>query len=128
MTFREEEMYPYVWRDLRARYPAYKGWKICKKCRRKGYESDFVVERRVCGKIQRVVVEVKATCRVSQGHVDQLNRYVRNLSGRNVKIVSKILVIPAGADASIVPYDIEIMYLKSFKCEDDEIVWYQYTS
>jgi len=125
MTFREEEMYPYVRRNLRARYPAHKGWEIYEKDRWNGYEPDFVVERRRRGKIQRVVVEVKATCKVSQDHVDQLNRYVRNLSGRNVKIVSKILAIPAGADTSLVPYDMEIMYLKSFKCEDDEIIWYQ---
>jgi hypothetical protein len=125
MTFREDDMYPYVRKNLRVRYPAYKGWKIYGKDRWDGYESDFTVERKIHGKIQRVIVEVKVTCRVSQTDVDQLNSYVRNFSGGNAKIVEKILVVPSGADTSIVPYDMNVMFLKNFKCENDEIVWYK---
>jgi len=118
MKFREEDMYPYVKRNLRARYPAEDGWEIRKKDRREGYEPDFVVERRKrSGEIERVVVEVKSTCRVSRAHISQLNRYVKNLSGQNVKIIAKILAVPSGADTSEVPDDIDIMYLKAFKCE-----------
>ena len=125
MTWREEDMYPYVLRNLRARYPAYDGWEIYPKDRWKGYEPDFTVERRVGRRIERTVVEVKATCKVTSAHIRQLNRYAKNLSGRNVTIVEKILVVPAGADTSMVPDDIEIMYLRKFGCEDNDIIWYQ---
>lgn len=125
MTWREEDMYPYVWRNLRARFPAYEGWEIYEKDRWKGYEPDFVVERRFRRRIERVVVEVKATCKVSWAHIKQLNMYARNLSGRNVTIVEKILVVPAGADTSTVPDDIEVLYLRKFECENNDIIWYQ---
>jgi len=91
MTWREEDMYPYVWRNLRARFPAYEGCEIYEKDRWKGYEPDFVVERRFRRRIERVVVEVKATCKVTWTHIKQLSIYARNLSGRNVTIVEKIL-------------------------------------
>lgn len=117
MSVREEEMYPYVKKNLRRRFPAYEGWEIYEKDRWEGYEPDFVVERRYRGKIERVVVEVKNVCTVSQSHIEQLNRYAKNLAGGNAVIVAKILVVPAGADASIVPDDIEVMFLKSFTCE-----------
>lgn len=109
-------MYPYVWRNLRNRYPARDGWKIRKEDRRKGYEPDFVVDRYVNGEVERVVVEVKLTCKVDPSHLRQLNRYVRNLSGGNVRIVKKILVVPAGADTTNVPKDVEVMYLRKFTC------------
>lgn len=125
MPWREEEMYPYVKRNLRARYPAFEGWEIFERDRREGYEPDFVVERRRRGKIERAVVEVKATTRVAQSDIDQLNLYVRNLAGRNVKIVEKMLVVPAGSDTSIVPDDIELMFLRNFKCENGDILWYE---
>jgi hypothetical protein len=124
-TFREEDMYPYVKRNLRSKYPVYDGWEIYEKDRWIGYEPDFVVERKCHGKIQRVVAEVKAICKVPHSYIAQLNKYVRNLSGKNIEIVGKILVIPAGADTSGVPYDVKIMYLRSFNCEGKDIVWYK---
>lgn len=124
MSFYEHDMYPYVSKNLRRRYPKHEGWNIYDKDRWSGYEPDFVVERKGL-KIERTIVEVKVTCRVSQSHIDQLNSYVRNLAGGNVKIVEKILVVPSGTDISIVPNDMNIMFLKSFKCESDGIVWYR---
>jgi len=116
MAFTEEDMYPYVRKNLRARYPAYEGWEIRKKDRRKGYEPDFVVDRNINGEVERVVVEVKLTCKVEPSHVRQLNRYVKNLAGGNVRILKKILVVPAGADITNVPRDVEVMFLRAFKC------------
>ncbi|RLI74026.1 hypothetical protein DRO97_06475 [Archaeoglobales archaeon] len=124
-SFREEDMYPYVRRNLRKKFPASAGWNIYEKDRWRGYEPDFVVERRYRGKVERIVVEVKLTCRVTRSHISQLKKYVRNLSGRNAIVKEKILVVPSGSDTSIVPHDVTVIFLKSFKCEDDEIVWYE---
>ncbi len=112
-------------KNLRAEFPAYKGWEIYRKDRWVGYEPDFTVERKVRGKIQRAIVEVKATCNISQAILNQLNSYTKKLSGRGVEIVEKILAVPAGTDTSNVPDDVKIMFLKSFKCEDNKIVWYE---
>lgn len=124
MTWREEDMYPYVRTNLRARYPAHGGWEFCDK-EWAGYKPDFVIQKRRGRKIERVVVEVKATCKVLQSDIGQLNRYARNLSGSKSRIVNKTLVVPSRADTSVVPSDVEIMYFKHFKCEKGDIVWYE---
>jgi len=119
MSVNEFDMYPYVRQNLRARYPLNEGWTIAERERRDSYEPDFVVERKTwSGTIERVVVEVKAECKITAMHIMQLNEYARNLAGKNVRIIKKILVIPTGADASIVPDDIEIMWLREFRCEE----------
>jgi hypothetical protein len=89
----------------------------------------------VRGKITyRVVAEVKLDNYVRQSYIDQLNSYVKNLSGRYVKIQKKILVLPSGIDKSLIDdYNIQsanrnkidVMLLKNFKCEDDGI-WRYY--
>ncbi len=117
MSFTEHEMYNAAYHALRRRYPAMEGWKIYAQDDWGEYRPDFVVERRHKGKIERVVVEVKADCVIAKKYINQLNRYVRNLSGSNVKIVNKILIVPAGTDTSVVPNEIEIIYLRTFLCE-----------
>ena len=72
--------------------------------------------------IERVIVEVKADCYIDLSHVEQLNEYAMYLAGRNVRIMKKILVIPAGARISqpaldlIDEGDIEVVRLRSFTC------------
>lgn len=112
----EFDMYPEVRALLRKRFPASNGWEIKYRERRERYEPDFIVERKVRGVIERVIVEVKAVCKVTEKHVSQINRYARNLAGANVRIVGKILVLPSRADVSIVPMDIKVVYLRKFYC------------
>ncbi|RLG56872.1 MAG: hypothetical protein DRN88_03545 [Candidatus Hydrothermarchaeota archaeon] len=113
----EFDMYPKVKECLRKRFPASDGWEIKHRDRRSSYEPDFVVERRIGGRIERVIVEVKAECKVTRNHISQINEYAKKLAGSNVRIVKKILVVPAHANTSIVPPDIEKIYLKSFYCK-----------
>lgn len=122
--WREDVMYPYVKRNLQASYPARLGWTIIGKDRWNGYEPDFTVERRRKGRVERVVVEVKAAIKAEGSHVDQINKYARNISGGNAVLRNKILVYPSGVDISNIPDDIDVMLLKSFKCNNDGICWY----
>jgi hypothetical protein len=130
-------MYDYVHSNLRKRYPQYQGWEILPQYRcgtDNIYIPDFFVDK-VRGKITyRVVAEVKLDNYVRQSYIDQLNSYVKNLSGRYVKIQKKILVLPSGIDKSLIDdYNIQsanrnkidVMLLKNFKCEDDGI-WRYY--
>ncbi|AEF97311.1 Dna2/Cas4 domain-containing protein [Methanotorris igneus] len=112
--FKEFDMYPYVRRNLRKRYPASKGWVIKERERRGSYEPDFIVERRTKSVIERIVVEVKATPKITENHIKQINRYAKCLAGANVKIKEKILVVPSGAKVSKIPPDIKIHYSKKF--------------
>lgn len=115
----EADMYPYTQVLLRGKYPKKDGWEIYPQdTRGKGtYIPDFVVERLYRTKIYKIPVEVKLECKATQDHIDQLNRYAKGLAGPNVKILSKILVYPAGADVSLVPKDMKIIKLTTFKCE-----------
>jgi hypothetical protein len=109
----EDGMYDNAYNVLRVRFPKNQGWDIFHKDRWNGYEPDFVIERRNSrGDFERGVAEVKDTDMVEQDHIDQLNVYVRNLSGGNVKIVGKFLIVPAGCDRSIVKADIEVIFLR----------------
>ena len=118
MSFKEDEMYPVAHRALRKRYPASSGWEIYSQNDWGDYRPDFVIEKRnFWGVIKRAVAEVKAECRITQSHVDQLNQYARNLAGNNVKIIAKHLIVPSGADTSVVPDDIDVIYLRGFRCK-----------
>lgn len=110
-------MYPVAKAALRRRYPANEGWKVLERPRREGYEPDFMVERQTPRGKERIVVEVKAACIITKGHIRQLNSYAKKLAGGGVRCAKKILVVPAGADASAVADDTEVIYLRSFRCE-----------
>lgn len=105
-------MYDYAYNSLRRRFPAEYGWEIEERPNYGSYIPDYGIERRRRGTVERAVAEVKDTDRVTQAHIDQLNRYVRNLSGGNVAIVAKFLIVPAGCDCSIVGRDIEVIFLR----------------
>jgi len=110
----EKDMYDFIYTNLRKRYPHYEGWEIYAEDNWDTYRPDFVVERRNRrGEIERVVVEAKCDFRVKREHIDQLNRYCRNLAGPNTYIVDKILAIPSGIDTSIVPNDVSLMIVRS---------------
>ena len=124
MRFTEYEMYESAYRALRRRYPASEGWKIISQFGGTGYQPDFVVERRdFWGTIHRVVAEVKATCEITQEHIEQLNRYAQSLAGPNVQIKAKILIVPTNAKSRVrIPADIKVIYLRSFRCAQKEVV------
>ncbi len=120
MVYREQDMYEYVYRNLRRRYPRHEGWEIRAQDDRGTYRPDFVVERSSeDGIIERVICEVKAESRIAQRHISQINDYARRLAGRNVRIRQKILAIPYGVPYDHVPDDIDMMVLRTFGYEDN---------
>ncbi len=118
----EYEMYKYVYMLLRKKYPKKKRWEIKPQWRGSTYRPDFLVERRVRGIIQRIIVEVKAQCSIRESHIKQLNSYVSKVSGPNVRILEKILVVPGRARVSekirvlAEQSNIKIKRLKKIQC------------
>ena len=92
-------------------------WEITEQDNHGGYIPDLVIKKE--GRIYTyyVPVEVKAVCRATQAHIDQLNRYSMSLAGGTAKIAAKILLYPSGADISLVPNDIEVIKLNRFRCK-----------
>ncbi len=108
-------MYGHVYHNLRARFPANKGWEIYSQDNwSHGSIPDFVVDRNYRGCLERVIVEVKAGDHVALSDIRQINRYATKLAGGNCIIVGKILAIPSGTSVLNVPDDIEIMRLRTF--------------
>lgn len=114
----EKEMYPYVYANLRARYPLNDGWEIHFQDRRgkHTYIPDFVVERKIKNITYKIPVEVKCTCKAIQADINQINRYSKSLSGPNIFIPAKFLVYPSGADISILSDDIKVILLRNINC------------
>lgn len=128
MAWREEQMYPYVWRNLRRRFPAYRGWEIRVEDVWSGggwtnYRMDLVAERFVGGCWERGIAEVKVTNRVTEAHIRQLNSYAKRQAGARAKITAKIMVVPVGADISELPPDIDVMFLRAFVCTGTGFSW-----
>jgi len=109
----EKEMYPNVWRSLRRKYPKRDGWEIFHEDNWVSYRPDFVIEKKTRGRVKRVICEVKLND-ITQRDVTQINGYTRNLSGGSVNIMGKLLYVPAGTDVELVPYDIEIHFLRDY--------------
>jgi hypothetical protein len=117
MAFKEKDMYDAAWDAVRRRYPLSDGWELTAQDNHGTYIPDFVLRRTFRREVWYVPVEVKDECVATQSHVNQLNRYARNLAGGNARIENKILVYPVGADVSVVPEDIEVIKLRGFVCE-----------
>lgn len=125
---KESDMYPYVRQLLRNHYKKKDGWIIKERELRVTYAPDFLIEKTGRKYITRIVVEVKFATSATQAHINQLNGYVSNLAGPNVKMNRKILVYPSGVNTSNKKSelaDIEVVVLQSFKCEKRGIAWYK---
>jgi hypothetical protein len=53
---------------------------------------------------------------VTQEHLDAMKNFVENFSEEGVELIAKIFVVCRGCDISLVPKDIEIMFLRSCEC------------
>ncbi len=114
---KESDMYPSTKNALRRRYPLADGWKIIPQDNRGTYIPDFTVEKKARKFTYRIPVEVKLECKATQPHINQVNRYARNLAGPNIIIAKKFLVYPAGTNTTLIPNDIDVIYLREFTCE-----------
>jgi len=109
-------MYPYVKANLRKRFPYEDGWIIRKLDKERSDNPDFIVERRRRTHTDKVVVEVIARCKVTQEDIDALERHTKKFSTPGVRILTRIIVVCAGADTSLVPEDVDLMVLRSCEC------------
>ena len=132
MTAFKHIPYKDVYRYLENMYPSTKGWIISLNDIMNVCSPDFVIERKFNSKVQKAVVKIIQSTNITQDDVEELERLVIKLSGNNVEIVEKILVIPIGTNISKVPLDINIIYLES-KVSDKEplnqkIINYDYSN
>jgi hypothetical protein len=116
-----KDMYPLVRTLLRKHYPKNMGWEIHSQDNWGYMRPDFVIEKNENSITERVVVEVKSSCKASKADIDQINKYVKSLAGGHVRITAKILVYPGSSDTSLIDdntnNNIQIIKLKGVHCD-----------
>ncbi|MCF6192216.1 MAG: hypothetical protein L3J76_03640 [Candidatus Hydrothermae bacterium] len=117
-SFSKRDMQPNAKQALKRRYPPAQGWKFVSPDENDPDRPDFVLERKdFWGTWKRVVAIVTADCVIDRAHVRRLQAFARKLAGQHAQIEAKLLIVPAGADTSVVPKDIRVVYLRGFKCK-----------
>jgi hypothetical protein len=120
----QDVTYSYAERDLRKRYRPGEGWKIQRISGNSNNAPDYIVARKYRGVSEYVLASVVLKKAVLQADVDAL--VSPNTPENAAGILSgKMVLVPAGADSSGLPDDIEVVELKGFSCEGDEIVWWK---
>jgi hypothetical protein len=112
-------IFSYAERSLRKKFSPSEGWEFERNLNGDNIGVDYVVSRKWQGAAQQVYAAVMMKPELLQSDVDSFIAAIPE--GKNAK--GKILVVPAGADCSLVPSDVEIVEMKGFSCEENKVVW-----
>jgi len=82
-----------------------------------------MLSRRVAGRTERVVVNVKMASEVLMDTVEELQSQCRTLAAGNVNVDKAVLVVPGGANVSRVPEGIEILEMDRWQIVGGRIAW-----
>ena len=118
--FRESEMYENSYNCLRRRYPASEGWELTPQHHHGTYVPDFTCFKETKNYTYKVICEVKAKPTLHAKDIAQINKYVKNVAGKNVKIKNRILIVPSGCNIENVRdlieyHEIEVIFLRAFR-------------
>ncbi len=118
-------MYWNAYLTIRNIYTYSKGYIIIPQDKSKeGYRPDFLVRKQIryntTSYYKKVIVEVKATSKITHRDIRQINWYAKNHSGKHSFIIDKYLIIPSFTDISkvkdsILRSGITIIRLRRFK-------------
>jgi len=112
--YREEEMLPYAFCYLHELFPKWKGWQL-HFLRNKDFSyPDFVIERVEGNSITRVIALVCMDRLISTYHITEMIKYEKLFRIDRHYSIEKVLIVPAGCDASAASSDFKIIYLKEF--------------
>lgn len=124
MGSNQDVTYSYAERDLRKMYSPAEGWKIQRISGNSNNAPDYMVTRKYRGVSEYVLASIILKKAVLRADIDALvSPYTpENAAGA---LSGKVLLVPAGADSSGVPDDIDVVELKGFSCEGGEVVWWK---
>jgi hypothetical protein len=122
MGSNEDIMHDFVRKELKRLYPGVDGWQI-RKSSHAGKDAGFIVSRRLLGRFEGAHVLVSFDYKVAPGTVDSLKAMARAEPIPGTANSRLILMVPQGADTSMVPGGIDVLFLQSFGFEGKELVW-----
>ncbi|MFT7589839.1 MAG: hypothetical protein ACI959_002059 [Limisphaerales bacterium] len=110
----KEDLFPIFKKNIGSNYPENEGWKVYNRFNWVSYLHDFVLQREVGEKVERIVVEINTDRKITQEQINQLNIVANRLSSEDVTVIKKILIIKKEAEVNSIPQDFEVFYLNEF--------------
>jgi hypothetical protein len=122
MGLNTDIMHDFVEKEIMAVYSSYDGWKSSQRNLESGYDTIVTLERRDVGHRECVRVLVTFAKEVSSDLLDELKKTEQTRDGTVVHN-SFAVMIPANADTSSVPAEVQIYVMKSFAFDGKELTW-----
>ncbi|MDT8357309.1 MAG: hypothetical protein RQ758_02265 [Methanomicrobiaceae archaeon] len=123
MGFAEDVIHSYITRSLRRVFPEREGWEIRRRPKENHSIPDYFLQKKRFGRTRRVLVEVSLLPKVTQSQIDSLRQYAVKMERLLLPTDTLMMVVPTGADVSLVPEEIEVLSFDVLRVEGDEIVW-----
>lgn len=108
------DLFPMFKKNIGRDYPESDGWKVYNRFNWVSYLHDFVLQRELEGKTERVVVEINTDKKITDDQLEQLGLVAERLASGGAEVIRKVLVISEEAKADVVPEDIEVYHLNDF--------------
>lgn len=112
-----------VQKALARRFSSRDGWQFAWSPTYGSVQPECMLSRRVAGRTERVVVNVKMASEVLMDTVEELQSQCRTLAAGNVNVDKAVLVVPGGANISRVPEGIEILEMDRWQIVGGRITW-----
>ncbi len=119
----KDSTYLDVQKTLARRFSSRDGWQFAWYPTYGSVQPECVLSRRVAGRTERVVVNVKMASEVPMDAVEELQGQCRTLAASNVNVDKAVLVVPGGANVSRVPEGIDILEMGNWQIVGGRIAW-----
>jgi len=115
-------MHDFVLQEIRRIYSTYDGWKITPRRHGNSYDTIFVIERMNNGtrEIAKILASFKRE--ITRDMLEELTVPEKTPNGSIPRRTFAVMV-PAGADVSQLPPDLNVLTMKSFAFSGKELVW-----
>ncbi|TAJ45247.1 hypothetical protein [Methanofollis fontis] len=119
----KEGFYNSVERDLKKAYRADEGWILEQQPSLDGAEPDYVLVRRLPGKKECILVNVRIAAEISDAEIDLMNSWANALSSKKMAVKKALLVVPQDVVAPADLKGVELFYLRSYAVKASEVIW-----
>jgi hypothetical protein len=125
MGSEKDVIFTYAERSLKRKFPSNEGWQIQRMSASKDFTPDYVVARKWQGFSQYALASVFMKSQLLESDIPPS---LSQDSGEHFgSLIGRVVIVPAGADSSSVPGEIDVLELKGYVCQDDDIIWLKRT-
>ncbi len=122
MGSNEDVMHDFVRKELKRFFSTVDGWQM-KPAAGTGQSEAYVINRRILGRSEGAYIVASFEPKVSPGVISALETMAGSMPVGGVTRPRKIILVPQGADVSGVPRGVEVLKMKKFGFEGNELVW-----